>query len=176
MTQPLTPEQILMAAEDVLRRHGPAKANVVDVARALGVSHGSVYRHFGSKQALREAVTRRWLDFFHHELAPVPDLREWLHLLFRLKREKARSDPELFATYMALLDEQSDVVDEHVAWLVAQLTERVGDEQAARTILFATTRWHHPAHAPEWADPGAEADLDRVIDLFAPQNAGPATS
>jgi AcrR family transcriptional regulator len=168
VTQPLTPEQILMAAEDVLRRHGPAKTNVVDVARELGVSHGSVYRHFPSKQALREAVTRRWLDYFHHELVPVEDLRDWLHALFRLKREKARLDAELFATYTALLDEQSHVVDEHVAWLVAQIADRVGDEQTARTILFATTRWHHPAHVAEWTDPQAEDELDRVIDLFAP--------
>ena len=57
----LTPEQILEAAEDVLRRFGPSKATVVDVARALGVSHGSVYRHFPSKAALREAVLERWL-------------------------------------------------------------------------------------------------------------------
>ena len=39
----LTPERILAAAEDVLRRYGPGKATVVDVAQALGVSHGSVY-------------------------------------------------------------------------------------------------------------------------------------
>ena len=57
----LTPEQILEAAEDVIRRFGPTKATVVDVARALGVSHGSVYRHFASKAALRDAVTERWL-------------------------------------------------------------------------------------------------------------------
>ena len=42
----LTPERILDAAEEVLRRFGPTKTTVVDVARALGVSHGSVYRHF----------------------------------------------------------------------------------------------------------------------------------
>jgi AcrR family transcriptional regulator len=173
---PLTPEQILIAAEDVLRRHGPAKANVVDIARALGVSHGTVYRHFPSKQALREAVTRRWLDHFHHELAPVIDAREWLHVLFRLKRERARMDPELFATYMALLEEQSEVVDEHVAWLQTRLTELTGDEATARTILLATTRWHHPAHASEWVDPQAEGDLDRLLDLLLPQTAGPATS
>ena len=52
----LTAEQVLVAAEDVLRRYGPAKATVVDVARELGVSHGSVYRHFPSKTALRDAV------------------------------------------------------------------------------------------------------------------------
>ena len=57
----LTRERILEAAEDALRRYGPAKANVVDVARALAVSHGSVYRHFPSKASLRDAVTERWL-------------------------------------------------------------------------------------------------------------------
>jgi AcrR family transcriptional regulator len=58
-THPLTPETILDAAEEVLRRYGPAKASVVDVPRALDVSHGSVYRHFASKAALRDAVTER---------------------------------------------------------------------------------------------------------------------
>ena len=52
----LTPERILEVTEDVLRRYGLAKATVVDVARALDVSHGSVYRHFPSKASLREAV------------------------------------------------------------------------------------------------------------------------
>ena len=58
----LTRERILEAAEDVLRRFGPSKATVVDVARALGVSHGSVYRYFASKAELRDAVTQIWLS------------------------------------------------------------------------------------------------------------------
>ena len=60
----LTPERILEATEDVLRRFGLAKATVVDVARALDVSHGSVYRHFPSKASARaifDATSR-----FHH--------------------------------------------------------------------------------------------------------------
>ena len=69
--EPLTPERILEAAEDVLRRFGPAKATVVDVARALGVSHGSVYRHFPSKAALRDAVPERWLHRISEPLAAV---------------------------------------------------------------------------------------------------------
>ena len=36
----LTPDRILDAAEEALTRYGPAKTTVVDVARALGVSHG----------------------------------------------------------------------------------------------------------------------------------------
>jgi AcrR family transcriptional regulator len=90
----LTRERILEAAEDALRRYGPAKANVVDVARALGVSHGTVYRHFESKAALRDAVTDRWLarigtplEKIAAEDGPAADrLRRWLVKLSQAKR------------------------------------------------------------------------------------------
>ena len=70
----LTQERILETAEDVLRRFGPAKATVVDVARALDVSHGSVYRHFPSKAALRDAVAERWLARISEPLQAVADV------------------------------------------------------------------------------------------------------
>ena len=44
--EPALPERILDAAEAVLRRHGTEKANVVDIARSLDMSHGNIYRHF----------------------------------------------------------------------------------------------------------------------------------
>jgi Bacterial regulatory proteins, tetR family len=43
----LTTDRILEVAVVVLRRFGPDKATVIDVARALGVTHGSVYRSKG---------------------------------------------------------------------------------------------------------------------------------
>jgi AcrR family transcriptional regulator len=58
---PLTLDRIVSAAEDVLRRFGPDKATVVDVARALGVSHAAVYRHVATKAQLRELVVGRWV-------------------------------------------------------------------------------------------------------------------
>ncbi|MEV7681849.1 TetR family transcriptional regulator [Streptomyces sp. NPDC088341] len=72
-TESLTAERILEATEEVLRRYGPAKATVLDVARVLGVSHGSVYRHFRTKAALREAVTARWLSRTEVALARITD-------------------------------------------------------------------------------------------------------
>ncbi|MEV4625888.1 TetR family transcriptional regulator [Micromonospora sp. NPDC049523] len=182
----LTSGQILEAAEDVLRRFGPAKTTVVDVARVLGVSHGSVYRHFASKAALREAVAERWLDRAHAPLPalttadlPAPQrLRAWLTTLAAEKRGKALDDPELFATYMVLVNESSAVVEEHVEDLIRQLARIIGDgvadgdftvadvDRTARAVLAATARWHHPAHAAEWGEPGIAEALEAVCDLL----------
>src|SRR5262249_7925472 len=131
----LTSERILDAAEDVLRRFGPAKATVVDVARALGVSHGSVYRHFPSKAALRDAVAQRWLDRGWARLAeaaavpgPAADrLRRWFDLLIAIKHKKVQDDPALFATYHALAADARDVAAAHVAALTAQVAQIIGD-------------------------------------------------
>ncbi len=186
----LTPERILEATEEVLRRFGPAKATVVDVARALGVSHGSVYRHFPSKAALREAVTARWLDQSHAELAAVMDgegpaperLSAWLDALFTAKRRKAGGDPELFATYMAIAEEHSEVVDRHLATLVGQLTVMIEDglsrgefaaggpaadpPTAARAVWDASVRFHDPVYAAEWTGEGIRRDFEAVRALI----------
>jgi AcrR family transcriptional regulator len=182
----LTPERILEAAEDALRRYGPAKANVVDVARALGVSHGSVYRHFESKAALRDAVTDRWLarigaplEKIAAEDGPAADrLRRWLVKLSKAKRKKALDDPELFATYMALVTNAREVVDAHVDNLVGQIAHIVSDgveqgefavedpRQAARAIFDATARFHNPAFASQWSDPGLDDALESVVALL----------
>ncbi|MBT1091960.1 TetR family transcriptional regulator [Streptomyces sp. Tu102] len=186
--QTLTAERILEATEEVLRRHGPAKATVVDVARALGVSHGSVYRHFRTKAALREAVTKRWLDRTTQVLAAIvaaPDLdpetrvREWLAALFAAKRRKAFDDPELFATYTVLTTETAEtVVGEHIAELTGQLTElvRAGVAAGAFTaedpvvtagaLFRATDRFHDPHYAREWELPGVERDFEALTDLL----------
>ncbi|MGW7661251.1 TetR family transcriptional regulator [Streptomyces sp. NPDC054756] len=184
----LTAERILEATEEVLRRHGPAKATVVDVARALGVSHGSVYRHFRTKAALREAVTKRWLDRTTQLLAEIADapgldaetrLREWLAALFAAKRRKAFDDPELFATYSVLTTETAEsVVSEHIADLTGQLTAIVRDgvasgdftaadpAVAARALFRATDRFHDPHYAREWEQPGVRDDFDALVDLL----------
>ncbi|NUK04817.1 TetR family transcriptional regulator [Streptomyces lunaelactis] len=183
----LTPERILEATEDVLRRYGPAKATVVDVARALGVSHGSVYRHFRTKAALREAVTSRWLERSVVELAKITNghehpapvkLRSWLTTLFEAKRHKAGDDPELFATYGVLIEENSGVVEEHIRELVEQVREIIEEGvlarqfapadpgSAAQAVFDATSRFHDPAYAPEWQKPSIDDEFAAVLDLL----------
>ncbi|MFF1875404.1 TetR family transcriptional regulator [Streptomyces sp. CB03911] len=182
----LTPEQILSAAEDVLRRFGPAKATVVDIARALGVSHGSVYRHFPSKAALRESVTQRWLDQAHDQLATitvergpaVERLHRWLATLFAAKRKKALDDPELFATYMTLVGEASGTVEAHIETLTGQIASILQDGihqgaftpshtgNAARAVFHATARFHDPEYAGQWSAPKVDEDFEAVWSLL----------
>ncbi|MET7732626.1 TetR family transcriptional regulator [Streptomyces sp. NPDC005402] len=182
----LTAERILEATEEVLRRHGPAKATVVDVARALGVSHGSVYRHFRTKAALREAVTKRWLDRATGMLAAIAEddrdpearLRDWLAGLFEAKRRKAGDDPELFATYTVLTAESVRAVIEHLTELTDQLTRIVQDgidagaftvtdpATTARAVFQATGRFHDPSYAHEWERPDAERDFQALVELL----------
>ena len=174
------------AAEDVLRRYGPSKATVVDVARVLGVSHGSVYRHFASKAELRDAVTRVWLARIHDPLeaviaeeAPAAErLYRWLRELITVKRRLLAGDPELFATYCELGAEAREVVGEHMSHMTAQVSRiiqegvawgewEVEDSAAmGRAVLSATARFHHPAHASEWAHPDIDTAFEEVWSLI----------
>jgi AcrR family transcriptional regulator len=182
----LTPERILEATEDVLRRFGLAKATVVDVARALDVSHGSVYRHFPSKASLREAVAKRWLDRVDVPLREIAEstgpaparLERWLRALFAAKYKRVCEDPEMFATYLTLAREACAAVKAHKDGLVDQVAHILSDgakegafdvadvKATARAVFDATIRFHHPAHSEEWCDPATSARIDAVLALL----------
>jgi len=182
----LTPERILEVTEDVLRRFGLAKATVVDVARALDVSHGSVYRHFPSKASLREAVAKRWLDRVSVPLAKIAEastpaparLDKWLRTLFAAKHKRLSEDPEMFATYLTLAQEACKTVKAHKESLVDQVAVILSDgvkqgafhvtdvNATAKAIFDACSRFHHPAHSDEWSDPELAARIDALLALL----------
>lgn len=184
---PLTLERILDTAEEVIRRFGPAKATVVDVARALGVTHSAVYRHVATKAELRDLVVGRWIEAIMVPLraiagqpGPAPErLRRLVDALVAIKRGRVADDPELFAAYRTLSAGARSVVAAHVDDLVGLFASvvRSGVEAgtfrpldpvaAGRAVLAATTKFHHPVHADEWGDPAAlDAILDDVWNLL----------
>ncbi|PTY01983.1 TetR family transcriptional regulator [Verrucomicrobia bacterium LW23] len=175
-------QRILDAAEIVLRRHGAEKANVVDIARVLGMSHGNIYRHFPSKQALIQAVALRWLHNVSLPLeAVVQDtaspagerLRRWFNTLRNIKRRKVLDDPELFRVHHLIVEQTQEIVAGHVATLLRQLEAIIADgvrtgefaattrpAAAARAFLLGTAPFHHPAlllHNPPYAEEDAAA-------------------
>jgi AcrR family transcriptional regulator len=52
-------EQILLAAAQVFSQHGIATARMEDVAQAAGLSKGTLYLYFASKEALVAALLQR---------------------------------------------------------------------------------------------------------------------
>lgn len=185
---PLSKDEILDAAEQVLRRYGPDKTSVVDIAKVLQVSHGTLYRHFESKAALREAVTSRWL---HTSIAvpleaiasgsggsAIQRLRLWLDTLIQTKRRFAAEDAEMFAMYANVTVIEVEMISTHMYRLTKQLEQIIeqgmaskelkpGDsESLARAIFIATSRFHHPSHAGEWGMGSMEEDFESVWQLL----------
>lgn len=178
-----TRERILTAAEDLLRRHGLAKTTVVDVARALEMSHGNVYRHFASKTELQDAVAQRWLHRIMEPLRAIvaedgsaaERLERWVMTLAAQKRAKVLDDPELFAAYHAVAQAARAVVEAHIGELldnvaaiiqdgVARGEFKVKDPRAAATaVLNATSRFHHPYHVKE---SGGRDTTDEIRAVF----------
>ena len=184
---PLARDTILDTTETVLRRHGPAKTTVLDVSRALGVSHGTVYRHFPSKAALVEAVTERWLAQVIAPLAAIaegpgpalPRMRGWFDALTSTKRQLASDDPEMFDTYVELMEQAPEMVQRHTGALLEQLTGIVASgvrrgeivaadpARTARAAFHAMSRFHHPMHRRYWTDPEMPEHYDAVWELVA---------
>jgi AcrR family transcriptional regulator len=183
---PLTRDRILAAAEDVIRRYGPAKATVIDVARALGVSHTAVYRHVATKAELRDLVVGRWVEATMPPLrtiaastSPAPQrLRQLIDALISVKRRRATEDPELFSAYRTLGAEASSVIAAYIAELTGLVAEVInsGVQQGTfctvdpvatgRAVLVATSKFYHPAHAAEWSDSAIDAMYNDVWQLL----------
>lgn len=183
---PLTREQIITAAENVLRRFGPDKATVVDVARALGVSHAAVYRHVTNKAALRDLVVGKWMEQTMPPLraiaaqsGPAPQrLRKFFDTLIAIKRRRAAEDPEFFSAYRALAAGASALTADHVGELVELVAaiirsgvkegtfRKVDPAATGRAVLLASLRFHHPVHADEWNEPAIDADFEAVWGLL----------
>lgn len=179
-----TRERIIEAAEDLLRRFGPEKTNVVDVARALDMSHANVYRHFANKAALMDTVAERWLHRISEPLTAIATgegdaetrLRRWFQTLIALKRAKVLDDPELFETYHRLALSLREVVDDHVREMQGQVTQMIADgvaegrfsvtdpAAAGEAIFLATLRFHHPYFINQ--DRGNSPDPGPLLDLL----------
>ncbi|ANS76780.1 TetR family transcriptional regulator [Paenibacillus yonginensis] len=187
----LTKTDILDAAETALRKYGPDKTSVTDVAKLLGVSHGTLYRHYESKAALKEAVTERWLDQMisqpllqlsqdRAQVVYIPDLlKAYIQRLFQMKREFSLHDSEMFKMYAEVTEAAVDLIAEHISQICGHLAAivqagidkgqiRPGEpDKLARALFHATARFHHPAHAYEWKEPGIDNDFEQVWGLLA---------
>lgn len=99
----LSADDWAQGALDLIAEQGVAAVAVEPLARRLGVTKGSFYWHFPSRDALLQAALERWeaveeQDVFG-KLEAVPDPRERLRALFQMVAREFRSH----VVYSALL-------------------------------------------------------------------------
>jgi AcrR family transcriptional regulator len=158
--------QILEAARMQVRRFGEAKTNVVDIARALGTSHTTIYRHFRLKseifdalviEAMRdeEEMARRFVETD----GPVVERLEGMVLaLHARKRDRFATDPEVYSLYRRIMEERPEIIAAYAAAMTALIARILEDgrrsgemridniEAAAGVVRDAVTVFIHPAH------------------------------
>jgi len=91
------------SALDVIAEQGVVAVSVEALARQLGVTKGSFYWHFPTREALLKAALERWetqdIDNVFAQVEPISDPRERLCELFRRTGREAKSH----VIYSALL-------------------------------------------------------------------------
>ena len=99
----LSAEDWAQAALDLIAEQGVAAVAVEPLARRLGVTKGSFYWHFPSREALLQAALERWENVEQEAvfgtLERVPDPRERLRALFQMVAHEYQSH----VIYSALL-------------------------------------------------------------------------
>ncbi|MCI1579758.1 MULTISPECIES: TetR/AcrR family transcriptional regulator [Clostridium] len=179
----LDKETILNATEEIIRRFGPDKANITDVAKLLKVSHAAIYRYYNGKTDLWNAVTERWLTRLHapsnnilKEDSPADvKLSNLLESFVEAKHNSAINDPEMFANYIKLAQRSMEVIKNGIEEginsiekvIVQGITEGIffteSPYQEARSVYLATSVFIHPN---TFEDPDRKQNIESVINLL----------
>lgn len=132
-------EQLLEAAEQLIRDRGPVAPSITDIANACGMSQSNVYRFFPNKEALFEASVERWFRPFNEimeevvasDLAPREKLYQFFARRFAAKQARYAEDPAYFTACLALGEEHKEVVMSYVDladhYMATILAEAISD-------------------------------------------------
>ena len=170
--------QILEAARTQVRRFGEAKTNVVDIARALGTSHTTIYRHFRSKADIFDAVVTEAMrdeeemaSRFVETDGPVAERLEGMVLaLHARKRDRFATDPEVYGLYRRIVEERPEIIAAYAVAMTALIARILADgirrnefriedvEAAAGVVRDSVTVFVHPAHVAAAVAAGLPSD------------------
>ncbi len=109
---------IFNTAKILLRRHGQDNLAIVDIARALGMSHANVYRYFRNKTEILDAIIDEWMllvEEFVESIANRPGtaaqrLEAVVIEVHRKRREKFLEDAAVFESYRRLAEARPDAI------------------------------------------------------------------
>ncbi|QGM47839.1 TetR/AcrR family transcriptional regulator [Methylocystis heyeri] len=164
--------KIIAAAERLFREIGYQKTTVADIARALGMSPANVYRFFGAKSEINQAVGRqmmREVEEALREIALGPGsasqrLFDLVTANEAMNAARYVSDRKLHDMVEAALTENWPIIAEHIGnvdaclELVIESGVKSGEfapldpKLGARLVHTACIRYCHPRLLVECAD------------------------
>lgn len=186
----LTAEDWAQAALDLISEQGVAAVAVEPLARRLGVTKGSFYWHFPSRDALLQAALERWeaveQETVFGKLEAVSDPRARLRALFHLVAHEFKSH----AVYSELLKALDHPTVSPVIGRVSQrrfeyLTASFRQAGLARTDAQHRARLAYAAYVgflqlslqlqqQRLQHDEFEAYVEHVMDTLIPQDASPS--
>ena len=189
--QDQTRQLIIDTARAHLRRFGESKVTVVDIARALGMSHSNVYRFFKSKSDILDAVIDQWLSKMEALIRGIAEREEPAAArleaivleLHRKRRRKLERDAEVYLTFRRLIESRPDAAEkrqEKIRQVFARLIadgiaagefQPVDPIEAANALEDATAIFLHPLVMPaaltERTEERARTVVRYIISAFA---------
>jgi len=127
--------EILDAARDLFARNGYESTSVSDIAGAVGVADGAIYRHFPSKRAVLYEVIREFYEpvivMARENIAGIGDVRQRLRYLIWLQVRAFTEQPELCRLIIAEARPMEDYYESEIADLNRRYTSLLVEVIAA---------------------------------------------
>jgi len=156
--------KILAETEAQLRRVGPERFRVTDVARELGMSHANIYRFFPSRKALINAMAEKWYEEAQAGVLGIgaghgtaaERLERFVLEFLRLKSSQVE-DPNVRRVLEAIIEDapeaperRLDIIRSMISTIIAAGIEtgelrRTDPESAASAFLDAVAAFYRPS-------------------------------
>jgi len=177
-------ERIIETAQRLFRQLGFRKTTVADIARELEMSPANVYRFFGSKTEINDAVARQLMGEVESAMEAIAAgescasarLRALVHTVNAMNGERYTDDRKLHEMVAIALSENWPIVKEHIERMGTIYGKVIDDgiaagefapcdvEGTAKIVQAATARFCHPRLMIECASSSGPS-LDEMVDF-----------
>ncbi|MGV1755334.1 MULTISPECIES: TetR family transcriptional regulator [Rhizobium] len=156
--------RILEAAERLFRYYGYSKTTVADIARDLGMSTANIYRFFGSKIEIHQALCGRMLgqsyemalNIRNQPISASERLRTYVLAQYKMTLETMLDEQKVHEMVVIAIERDWHVIEKHIERIQDLIAEIIAEgiaagefvEQdpvvAARCFAAATVDLCHP--------------------------------
>jgi AcrR family transcriptional regulator len=177
--------RILDAAERLFRHYGYSKTNVADIARDLGMSTANIYRFFGSKTEIHQALCGRMLGqsyqmalaIRNQPISATERLRTYALSQYKMILETMLDEQKVHEMVIVAIERDWHVIEKHIERTQALVAEIIAEgiaagefaEQdphlAAKCFAATTVDLCHPQMVAQCLAKSYQADPEDIIEF-----------